>query len=129
MRSACLTGRLGRDPKVRAVGEYSVLDFSIANDDESKKNQAGEYEKQTSWFDITFWTKNPQHWINQLYKGALVAVECDVKQDRWEHEGQTRSKIKFVVRRGCFPIVMSKTGGEHAPSPEGPASFPDDIPF
>jgi len=99
MRSACLTGRLGRDPEVRAVGEYSVLDFSIANDDESKK------------------------------KGALVAVECDVKQDRWEHEGQTRSKIKFVVRRGCFPIVMSKTGGEHAPSPEGPASFPDDIPF
>lgn len=110
MRTAILSGRLGRDPEVRAAGngEYSVLNFSIANNDESKKGIAGEYENITSWFDITFWTKKPQHWIQQLVKGVEVIVECDVKQDTWNDSktGDKKSKIKFIVKRGMFPLII-----------------------
>lgn len=134
MRTAHLTGRLGRDPEVNAPAnsEYSVLNFSIANDDESRKNaNTGEYEKITSWLDIVYWTKNPQHWIQQLTKGTLVAVECDVKQETWQtNEGQNRSRIKFVVRRGTFPIVMQKPGvAGSSDAGNSDSGFPDDIPF
>lgn len=134
MRSAFITGRLGREPEVFSPqgSEYSVIKFSVANNDESKKNLQGGYDNITSWFDIEFWTKKPQPWLQKLTKGVEVALECTIKQDTWEHEGQKRSKVKFNVVR--YPIVVGAsepaTAPTTSPAKGGPEDFnPDDIPF
>jgi single-stranded DNA-binding protein len=112
-----------------------VITFSIANDDESRRSVAGEYEKVTSWFDITYWTKKPQHWLQQLFKGVMVVVECDVSQDTWTdaNTGNSRSKIKFTVKRGSYPIVVPKTTQQSTGNGEQARSYndapDDDIPF
>jgi len=140
MRTAILSGRLGRDPELHSPqnSEYSVLNFSVANDDESRKTQSGEYENVTSWFDISFWTKKPQDWLRRLHKGDLVIVECDAKQETWEKDGEKRSRIKFTVKRGSFPYVVPKQGGgsnDTAPDTDPSSSsgysddYPDGIPF
>lgn len=133
MRSAQLTGRLGRDPElVSPAGmESSILKFSIANDDARKKQLDGRYEKVTYWFDIVFFTKKPQYWLNMLYKGTPVLCDCDAEQETWQNkEGQTRSRIVFKIKYGCFPVLLSD--GKKKESQQEPAFTPapeDDIPF
>ena len=132
MREAYLSGRLGKDPELFSPdnGEYSVLNFSIANDDENRKNQMGEYEHITSWFDVEYWTKKPQEWLQRLHKGDMVFLSCEAKQDRWEKDGQQRSRIKFIVRFGTFPYVVPKRGSEPGQQQDSRAiGADDDIPF
>jgi len=137
MREAYLSGRLGADPEVASPqsSEYSVLKMRIANNDQSKKTDSGEYEDVTNWFDVEFWTKKPQDWLQKLYKGYEVIVSCEVKQDRWEKDGQTRSKVKFVVKRGTFPYVIPSKGGNvhtgsQPPQQQNTTEYQDDdMPF
>ena len=60
-----------------------------------------------------------------------MALECTIKQDTWETEGQKRSKVKFHVVR--FPVIC---GGTPTPVPQVPKEDPkqfdddsEDIPF
>lgn len=121
MREAFLTGRLGREPELFSPqnSEYSVLKFSIANDDENRKDQYGAYQNVTSWFDVEFWTKKPQDWLQWLHKGDMVAAACVVKQDTWEDNGQKRSRVKFTIQRGAFPYVIPSQGGNGQPQQGG----------
>ena len=119
MRSAFLSGRLGRDPELHSPqgSDYSALNFSIANSDESKKKQDGSFESVTSWFDVVFWTKKPQDWLRKLHKGDNVVIECEAKQETWEKDGTAHSRIKFVVKFGSYPVVVPKTEAENNAPP------------
>ena len=131
MREAYLSGRLGKDPELFSPNnsEYSVLKFSIANDDESRKDQNGQYENVTSWFDIEYWTKKPQDWLQRLHKGDMVIISCEAKQDTWEKDGQQRSRIKFSVRRGTFPYIVPKQGSDAGQQQDSPMDGGSNIPF
>ena len=138
MNTATLSGRLRNDPETFAPNgsDYTCLKFSIANNDESKKNQDGEWENVTSWYDIEYWTKKPQEWLQKLKKGVLVVVQCTVKQSRWENDGQTRSRIIFPVMCGTYPIIGASTRTQSTPASSDPfdssstdTGFEDNIPF
>lgn len=120
MRTAFLSGNLGRDAEVRTTTtEYTILEFSLANSDEYKKTDAGSYEHTTSWFDVKFFTKDVQKWTSRLKKGAHVVVQCDIKQETWQtQDGQNRSKIVFYVARGTYPVVVQQA--DTAPAPTTP---------
>ena len=127
MRFSILSGNIGGDPEIIRAGEWSCFKFSIANNDETKKNDQGGYDKVTSWFDLEYWTKKEHYWGDKLVKGAAIAAECEPKQNTWENaDGQKRSKIIFKVLK--FPLELK--GGEKKTIP--PASTPpddDDVPF
>ena len=133
MRKAFLTGRLGNDPGTFSPegSEFTCLQFSIANNDERKKN-GEEWESLTSWFDIEFWTKSPAKWIKKLIKGKLISVAANPRQSTWQTEdGHKRSRIVFVVSKGTFPQIIEtdqKPSENHNPS-SSPEPFEDDIPF
>lgn len=131
MNTCVLSGNLTRDPEIFAPNnsEWSIIKYSIANNDDSRKNADGEYENVAHFFDCEYWTKKPQLWLQKLQKGVLVVGEYQAKQERWEKDGQKRSRVKFSIKRGTFPIVNEKR--EHsADQPPAPASdFEDDVPF
>ena len=141
MNTIIISGNLTREPESRAFGDQSVINFSIANNDESKKQADGSYVKIPSFFDFEFWTKNPAHWLKQLVKGAMVVVQGRLKQDTWEQDGQKRSRVKIIVEG--YPIVAAGKAQEQqqeAPSQQpqapakpaqfpGPEQFDDEIPF
>ena len=135
MNTCSLSGNLTRDPEIFAPNnsEWTVLNYSVANNDDSRKNAEGEWENVAHFFDCVFWTKKPQEWLQKLHKGVLVVGEYQATQERWEKDGQTRSRVKFSIRRGTFPIVMEKreSSGDHGQTAEAaPASdFTDEIPF
>jgi len=130
MRKAFLSGNLTKDPELKNVGssEYGLITFDIANNDESKKTDSG-YENITSYYTIKFWTKSPQPWLQKLTKGTPVAVECDIKQERWESENGNRSKITFTIFRGSFPLILARKSdsGYTPPAPQQSAGYEDEI--
>jgi single stranded DNA-binding protein len=139
MRAAHISGRLGLDPELFTPSgdtPWRSLTFSIANDDEREKKQDGSYENVTSWLDIVFWTKKPQHWLQKLAKGVEVVLDCEIKQERWQDKqsGGGRSAIKFYVRRGTYPLVIPRaenTGGQQQQNNgyQAPPPADDDMPF
>ncbi len=135
MNHITLSGNLTREPEVRAINnsDYSVIAFGLANNDQRKKTAEGAFESIASFYDCEYWTKNPQHWLAQLRKGIGVVIEGQLLQDRWEQDGQNRSKHK--IKLTAWPLVLSGKDEQQASSPApvqqaGPEQFDsDEIPF
>jgi len=140
-----LVGRLTRDAELKSIASgQAVCRFSIAVN-RSRKN--GErWEDEPNFFDVVLWGRSGETLHQYLMKGKLVGVEGELRQDRWQQDGQNRSKFEIVANHvqllGSNPGSGSSGGsynggnsggGNSAPQqPQGaPAedSFADDIPF
>ena len=123
MNNINITGRLTRDAEIKPVGDSNVISFSICNDDERKKNEAGEYESVPSFFDCSVWSKSGKI-ANHLLKGKAVSVSGRIKQETWQSkEGENRSKVAikaFEVVPHQFEAAGSApaTTGQPDPAPD-----------
>ena len=84
-----LTGRLTRDPETRQVGpEQTVASFSLA---------VNGYGDKVSFFDVEAWRRTADIVAQYCSKGKLVSVTGRLEQQRWEKDGQKRSKVVVVA--------------------------------
>ena len=136
-------GNLTRDIELRYTGSgMAVADVSIAVNDRVKKND--QWIEETSFFDWTLWGRTAEVANEYLAKGSSVLLEGKAKQDRWEKDGNKRTKVKFVCDRlqllgskdsSSTSTEKPKTKGEIAGVPAGQqkramAAVPDDdVPF
>lgn len=87
-----LIGHLTRDAELAYTnGGTAFSKFSIAVNKEYTSN--GEKVKEVSYFDVTQWGKGAEVLAQYLKKGKQIAVEGELKQDRWEKDGKTISKV------------------------------------
>lgn len=63
-----ISGRIGRDAEVRAVGDSNVANFSIA------ENIGFGDKKATQWWGCALWGKRGESLAPYLTKGAAVTV-------------------------------------------------------
>ena len=136
MNHVSITGNITRDPEtyVPNGSENTCIKFSIANNDESRKGANGEYEDVPNYFDIKYWTKNVQYWIQKLVKGAPVTVQGRIKQERWkDKDDQNRSRIVIIAEAGYnqgFGLVVHEKAIAQNQTTEGNSSEEeDDCPF
>ena len=115
MNNIVISGNLTRNAEVSAAGTGTFLNFTIANNDESRK-VGDQWEHITSFFDCSYFSKNPQQWIQQLTKGSPIVVMGQLKQDTWEKDGQKQSRVKITVRG--FPMMIARRGE----TTQGPAN-------
>jgi len=94
-----IIGRLTRDAEIKYTANgTAVCNFSIAcNKSIPPKNEGDKWENEVSYFDITLWGKKAEGKAKYLTKGEQVLVEGELKQDRWEQDGQARSKVKITA--------------------------------
>lgn len=91
-----LVGRLTRDAELRYTASgVAVCNFSIAVNRRRKNGDA--WEDEASFFDIALWGKQGETLNQYLVKGKQVCVEGELRQSRWEQDGQTRSKVEIVA--------------------------------
>jgi single-strand DNA-binding protein len=87
-----LIGRLTRDAALTYTsGGMAVCKFSLAVN--KKKKQGDQWVDECNFFDIVAWGKIGESLNQYLVKGKQVAVEGELHQNRWEQDGQSRSKI------------------------------------
>lgn len=85
---------IGERDKVK-VGETTKLTVTIANNQSVKVN--GEWKNVAYFFDIEMWGKLADNLEKYLVKGKGLAVEGHLKVDRWEKDGQKKSKTYIVA--------------------------------
>jgi single-strand DNA-binding protein len=111
-------GRLVRDSELKySSGGTAVCKFSIAVGRRIKKNES--WTDETSFVDIVCWGKTGEALNQYLVKGKQVAVEGELHQNRWEQEGQNRSKIEINANN-----IQLLGGGDKAQGSTAPQSRP-----
>lgn len=115
------TGRLTRDPESRAVGEKTVVKFSIAVGRTYRKD--GQPVEETAFIDCEAWS--PLADIIQAHcgKGRQVAVSGRIKMDSWEKDGQKRTALKLVVAELTMLARPADQAGGSSTQP-APAAAP-----
>jgi single-strand DNA-binding protein len=91
-----LIGRLTRDAELKSIASgQSVCKFSIAVN--RRRKNGDQWEDEPNFFDIVVWGRQGESLHQYLVKGKMVAVDGELRQDRWQQEGQNRSKVEVVA--------------------------------
>ena len=91
-----LIGRLTRDAELKyTAGGQAVSKFSVAVN--RRKKVGDQWEDEANFFDIVLWGKQGESLQNYLLKGKMVGIDGELRQDRWQQDGQNRSKVEIVA--------------------------------
>ncbi|GMO46820.1 MAG: hypothetical protein Ta2B_28560 [Termitinemataceae bacterium] len=87
-----LIGRLTRDAEYKVLPSgQAVCNFSIAV---NRRRKVGEqWEDEAYYFDIVLWGKQADSLNKYLVKGKQIGIDGELRQDRWQQDGQNRSKV------------------------------------
>lgn len=128
---AVVSGHLTRDPELRTTaGGTAILGFGIAVN-ERVKDRSGEWSDRANFIDVTMFGNRADSLSRYLAKGMKVTVSGRLKQSRWEHDGQKRSKVEIIADDVDLP---PKPADARRPDDPDPAAVPsavydEDIPF
>jgi single-strand DNA-binding protein len=113
-------GNLTRDPEMKYIPSgKAVCSLSIANNRVYTKN--GEKVTEVSYFDVEVWGLAAENCSKYLTKGSGIIVEGRLRQDRWEKDGKTQSRVRITANAVHFlPKKQNNT------SQSDPAASPDD---
>lgn len=115
-----LVGRLTRDCEVRATaGGTSICRFSVAVNRRTKKGES--WVDEPNYFDVVLWGKSADSLRSYLTKGRQVSIEGELRQSRWEQDGQSRSRVEVFANN---VQLLSSPGASDAPS-QAPAPSRD----
>jgi single-strand DNA-binding protein len=147
MNHVNLIGRLTRDAELKYTASgQPVSKFSIAVNRSVKRNE--KWEDEANFFDIVLWGKRAEALDQYLTKGKQIGVDGELRQDRWQQDGQNRSKVEVIATninllgggggesRGSAGTSGSNSSGSGRPfgppkgaPPPSDDGFTDDIPF
>jgi len=141
-----LIGRLTRDAELKYTASgMAICKFSLALNSRYKKGE--EWVEESHFFDITLMGKSGEAINQYLIKGKQIAVEGELRQDRWEQDGQKRTRVYVFANNvqllggggnapagGFVPRersngAPSKPSVNQTPEDSGDDGFADDIPF
>jgi single-strand DNA-binding protein len=91
-----LVGRLTRDAELKYTNSgQAICRFSVAVN--RSRKQGDQWVDEASFFDVDYWGKGGEAVNQYLVKGKQVAIEGELRQDKWEQEGQARSKVVIAA--------------------------------
>ena len=113
LNTVSIIGNLTRDPEVKyTTTGRAVANISIANNRVWMKD--GQKQNEVSYFDIEVWGNIAENCAKYLTKGSGIAVDGRLKQDRWEKEGKTQSRVRIVANNVHFLPKRGEGGGDQS---------------
>lgn len=136
-----LIGRLTRDAELKYTNTgVPLCRFSVANN--YRRKVGDEWTEEASFFDAVLMGRRAEAISKYMTKGSQVGIEGELRQNRWEQDGQQRSRVEIFVTNVQFLGGRSGGGsgsgggsaaqaGAAQPEYESDAgeSFEDDVPF
>jgi len=103
-----LVGNITRDPEIRSLPSGAmVADIGLAVNDR-RKDSSGNWIDEANFFDVSVWNRSAEIIRDYTHKGSPILVEGRLKQDKWEQDGQKRSKVKIFAER--IVLLSSRDG-------------------
>ena len=126
-----IIGNLGRDPEMRYTPTGKpVTQFSVAVNQSTKNQQAGEWIEETDWFRVSVFGDRAERAAEQLRKGNRVFVEGRFQTREFEgKDGQKRTSLD-VTADNVISLEQARatTTAAFAGAPWWPARPPAAIP-
>jgi single-strand DNA-binding protein len=126
-----LVGRLTRDAELKyTTSGMAICHFSVAVN--RNRKQGDQWIEEAGFFDVDFFGKGGEAVNQYLVKGKQVAIEGELRQDKWEQDGQSRSKV--IINASNVQLLGSaggqggqgSTAGQPGSSYEKPQARPKD---
>jgi len=108
-----LTGRVGRNARLRETnGGHTVVDFFVGTDG-SYKNRFGEWQQKTTWYRVKKWGASAAMLSPHLQEGARVYVEGRLAIRKWTDKNNVpqtsteimASDVRFLNQRAKTPAA------------------------
>lgn len=128
-----IPGRIGQDATTKDVGDTTVTEFSVADDQRVKG------EKVTVWWKCAMWGERGEKLAQYLTKGSAICVTGTPSFRTYEKDGETR--VSAECRVADVTLLGKPDSGnatqprqsaqrrEPAQAPAKKPEFEDDIPW
>lgn len=142
-----IIGHLTRDVEVKYLPNGTpVANLSIAVN--RSKKEGDQCIELTSFFNVQLWGNTAENLKQYLVKGKMIVVDGELRQDRWEKDGQQQSRV-YIYSRDIQLVGGNNngSGGNQTKTDKGTIKpkaaqmamyqesatnaddFPEDIPF
>jgi single-strand DNA-binding protein len=126
LNTVTIIGRLTRDAELKYTnGGTAVVNASIASNYRTKSGD--NWQEAVNFFELSFFGKGAEAVYKYMTKGKQVAVSGELRQERWEQDGQNRSKVKILAHQVQLLGTKNSEGGNESPVQED--DYHDDAPF
>ena len=134
LNQVALIGRLVRDAELKyTTGGKAVTKFSIAVNE--KRKEGDQWKDKADFFEIVLWGQIGESLSTYLLKGKQIAITGKLSQQRWQQDGDNRSKV--IITAQTVQLLSSGSSGsnnteqkqESYSSSATDDGFTDDIPF
>ena len=117
-----LVGNLTRDvePPRFTASSLAIVEISLAVNERFKRNE--QWVEEVHFFNVTLFGRTAEVAAEYLSKGSSVLIEGRLKHDRWEKDGEKKSKISIVGEK--LQMLGSRGGGGGGNSGSRPHSAP-----
>ena len=106
-----LVGRLTRESELRySSGGMAICSFSLAVN-RRKRTADNRWEDEANFFNCTMFGKSAEGLNQYLEKGRQVSILGELRQSRWEQDGQNRSRVEIVVNS---LQLLASAGGDRS---------------
>lgn len=136
-----LVGRLTRDAELKYTNSgLAICKFSLAIN--RRRKNGDRWEDEANFFDAVLMGRTGEAIHRYLLKGKQVGVEGELRQSRWEQDGQSRSRVEIFATN--VQLLGGGGGGGRSGGPsdadgasepqdhgdgESMGGFEDDVPF
>jgi single-strand DNA-binding protein len=140
-----LLGRLTRDAELKYTSSgTAVARLGLAVN--RRRKSGDQWIEEASFFDVVLWGRQAESLNQYLVKGKQICVDGELRQNRWEQDGQPRSRVEVHVNNlqllgggGGGPGGGGRSAGpqqrdadrfpDYNADNSGSSDFEDDIPF
>ncbi len=135
-----LVGRLTRDAELKYTNSgLQICKFSLAIN--RRRKNGDQWVDEANFFDCVMMGRSAEAIHRYLVKGKQVGVDGELRQNRWEQDGQPRSKVEVFANNVQLLGGPGSSGGGSGGGEDGSSrpssgqsdgfggSFEDDVPF
>ncbi len=97
LNQVVVVGRLTRDAELRFTQTGTAISRMSIAVNRRKRSGDNQWADEVSYFDVVLWGKIAESLQSYLTKGKQIAVSGELRQNRWEQDGQKRSKVEIVA--------------------------------
>jgi single-strand DNA-binding protein len=104
-----IVGRLTRDAELSYTNTgFALTKFSVALN--RRKKEGENWVDEANFFDCQIWGKRGEALNQYLIRGQQVAIEGELRQERWEKDGVKRSKVSIEATN--IQLLGGKSDGQ-----------------
>lgn len=123
-----ISGTVGRDAEIKPTSNGYMARFAVATNSR-QKDQGGNWNDVSSWFDCTVFAKS-QEWLqNQFFKGAKVFVSGELVMRQWTDKNGNPRLTPSVTANHAEGLTKPTAPAQTAAPVQSGNDFDGDIPF